>query len=164
MPEQRIQLDQLSKDIRTFWEKKQEEFGEGLIKFSYGILSTPEKSPAQGKCGIVYLMEKHLCFEDFYKAPLFFQNKTPEFTKTQLKIPRASIANVEILRQKEFGQRFLGQEPSSGIFQSILNIFRQQSTYLVVTEAPGTKASETYIFRDLDEPERWFEVLGSSPK
>ena len=162
MPEQLVQLDQLSEDIRAFWEQKQQEFGEGLVKFSYGILMNPKGSSMSEKCGVVYLMEQHVCFEDFYKAPLFFQTNAPQFKKTQLRIPRASITKGEILQQKEFEKRFFGQEPSSGILQNILNIFRQKPSYLVLTEIQNPETPRTHIFRDLDEPERWLEALQQS--
>lgn len=159
MPEQLAQLDQLSEDVRAFWEKKQQELGEDLVKFSYGFHMNPEQSSMPEKCGIVYLMEKSLCFEDFYKTPLFFQTRTQEFTKTQIRIPRSSITKVEILQQQEFEKRFFGQASPSGLFQNILNIFRQQSNYLVITETQGTTPPATHIFRDLDDSERWREAL-----
>ncbi|MCP4401153.1 MAG: hypothetical protein GY801_28130 [bacterium] len=159
MPEQLVQLDQLSEDVRKFWGKKQEELGEGLVKFSYGILMNSKQPSAPEKCGVIYLMEKSLYFEDFYKAPLFFQTKAQEFTKTQIRIPRVSITEVEILRQKGFEKRFFGQEPSSGLFQNILNIFHQSSNYLVITETQDTGSPQTHIFRDLDDPELWLGIL-----
>lgn len=161
MPEQLAQLDGLTEDVRAFWEKKQEELGEGLIEFTYGVYMSPKESSIPEQCGIVYLMEKHVCFEDFYKAPLFFQTGMQEFKKTHVKIPRSSITAVEILQQTEFEKQFLGQEPSSGIFQNILNIFHKKSLYLVVTETQGAKQTKTHIFRDLDDPERWSEAISS---
>ena len=159
MPEQLAPLDQLPEDVRKFWEQKQQEFGEGLVKFSYGIYMSFKTSPITEKCGIIYLMEQHLCFEDFYKAPLFFQTKAPEFKKTQFRIPRASIAKTEILQKEEFEKKFLGQEPSSSLFQNILNIFRSRSTYLEITETQETAVPTLHIFRDLDDPELWLKAL-----
>ncbi|PID57710.1 hypothetical protein CSB45_05615 [candidate division KSB3 bacterium] len=158
MPEQRVQIDQLPENIRDFWAQKQQEHGEALLKFSYGILSFVTETTLSEKYGVVYLMEQHLCFEDFYKAPHFLlQRHAPEYIKTRLKILRASLSDIQILRQREVEKRFLGVESSSGPLANFLDLFRRSPDYLVLTEAEGS----TFIFRDLDHPESWLEALRS---
>ena len=52
------QLAHLSENVRLFWEEKQQELGETLLKFSYTIFVEPVRFPALEKSGIFYLMDR----------------------------------------------------------------------------------------------------------
>lgn len=153
------QLEHLSENVRIFWEEKQQELGETLLKFSYAIFVEPVRFPALEKSGIFYLMERNLWFEDFPKSPLFFFNKTSTYKKTRLQIPRSSISAVELVKRSTFEEKFFGRKPPSGIFQNILGIFNPEPTYLIISMTQDSGTPIQYAFRELDDPENWLQAL-----
>ncbi len=152
-------LDHLSENIRTYWEEKQQERGETLHQFSYAILVEPVRFPAPEKSGILYIMEHNVWFEDFPKPPLFFLNSPSNYKKTQFHIPRTSITDVELITRSAFEQRFFDKQPSSGPLQGILNIFKTDPVYCIISERQENGDLLQHVFREVDEPEGWLKAL-----
>lgn len=153
-------LQQLSEEARTFWEEKQESLQEELLFFSYSNLVESPQSPAYDKSGVLYLMERHLWFEDFPKAPVFFLPQRSEYTKTLIQVPRAAITHVEFVKESVLPDVLQGKQPSQEMPRSFLwRIFHSDPLHLIVSGQEESNAPFRYIFRDFDEPETWRQLL-----
>ncbi|PIE33480.1 hypothetical protein CSA56_11800 [candidate division KSB3 bacterium] len=153
------QLDQIPDNIRTYWEKKQQERGEALYRFSFAVLVQPGRIPATEKSGILYIMERNVWFEDFPKPPLFFLNQSSNYKKTEIHISRASIIGAELLRQSAFEERFFDKRPSSGLLQNILTLFKTDPIYCIISERQKNGSLFQHVFRGLEEAEDWLKAL-----
>ena len=65
------QLEKVSEPVRKFWETRQTECADTLLRFSYAILLSPVKYVMTEKAGLLYLMQRALWFEDFPKSSMF---------------------------------------------------------------------------------------------
>jgi hypothetical protein len=151
------QLEKLSENVRTFWEDKQRELEDTLLRFSYAILTTPGQYFLVEKPGILYLMKKNLWFEDFPKPPLFFFARSSSQKKTLIQIPLETVENFEAIQQPALHELFLGQKPRSGVLQGIFR--RSNPRYLLVSGKHAADSDFRYAFRELDNPESWVQTL-----
>ncbi len=156
------ELNKLPDNVRTFWEAKEREFGEQLIKFSYSVWIEPIRFPCPEKSGLCFLMEGHLCFEDFPKSGLFLFNKPEAYTKVSFRIPLADVCSVELLRLSEFEEKFFGRSYSRGWFGGLLPFLHPEPTVLVVGSRQNSSQVVYTVFRDIDEPEAWLSLLHQS--
>ena len=154
-------LQHLPENVREFWEEKQREFGEKLLKFSYAALLDPARFPCPEKSGLCYVMERHLYFEDFPKASPFFLMNVEKYKKTLIQIPLQAVVTVELLKLPQFEEKFFGRQRSSGV-AGFFQWFRPIPAYLVVSAQREAHALTHYVFRDLDTPDAWLTLLQSA--
>ena len=155
-------LQKLPDNVRAFWEAKEREYDERLIKFSYSTWIEPVRFPYPEKSGLCYLMERHLCFEDFPKSGLFFFNKPEVYAKISFRIPLADISSVELLRLSEFEEKFFGRSYSRGWFAGLIPFLHPEPLVLVIGARQPSHQIAYTVFRDLDEPEAWQSLLHPS--
>lgn len=153
------QLRDLPDNVQQFWEEKQQEHGEQLIMFSYAVLLGNPATTAPEKSGILYLMERHLWFEDFPKPPLFLFTRTTTYKKTLIQIPRSSITKVDLVTKSGVDARLHGKMPRNGALQRFFFLFTPDPVYLHLLQEPEGADSMTYCFREVNEPESWVHVL-----
>ena len=151
------QLEKLSENVRTFWEDKQRELEDTLLRFSYTILTTPGQYFLVEKPGILYLMKKNLWFEDFPKPPFFFFTRSSSQKKTLIQIPLKTVENFEAIGQSALRELFLGKKPRSGFLQGIFRL--SNPIYLLVSGKQAADSDFRYAFRELDDPESWVKTL-----
>ena len=156
------ELQKLPDNVRAFWEAKEREFDERLIKFSYSTWIEPVRFPYPEKSGLCYLMERHLCFEDFPKGGLFFFNKPEAYTKISFRISLEDICSMELLRLSEFEEKFFGRAYSRGWLAGLFPFLHPEPTVLVVGARQPSNQVVYTVFRDLDEPEAWLSLLHQS--
>jgi len=153
------ELQKLPENVRAFWEAKEREFNERLIKFSYSVWIEPIRFPYPEKGGLCYLMEQHLCFEDFPKAGLFFFNKTEAYVKTNFRIPLSAVCSVELLRSSEFEEKFFGRSYSRGWFAELFPFLHPEPMMLVIGVRQNSGEATYSAFREMDDPEAWLSLL-----
>ena len=152
-------IQKFPENVRTFWEAKEREFNERLIKFSYSVWIEPIRLPYPEKSGLCYLMERHLCFEDFPKAGFFLFNKPEAYTKTSFRIPVAEIYSVELLRLSEFEVKFFGRSYSRGWLAGLFPFLHPEPVVLVLGVRHNSNQVAYTVFRELDDPEAWCSLL-----
>jgi hypothetical protein len=160
MPDQCPQLKKLPEHVRKFWEDKQKEFEDTLIRFSYAILIIPSQiSPIQ-KSGILYLMKRNLWFEDFPKPALFsFIITTPQYKKTMIQMPLETLENVKVIPQSVLNELLLGKKHRSAFSQGIFRWLNPDPACLLVSGKEVSGNRFQYAFRELDDPGSWVLTL-----
>ena len=158
------QLKNLSPNIRKFWEDKEQTLQDTLLRFSYGVFIEPAEVILREKSGLLYLMRQNLWFEDFPKSSTFsalFEQRS-QYTKTQIQIPCASIAEVHLVPAIELGSIFLGKRPSSAGILGALRLFKPRPNTIVLrgTDAAGNPLH--CALRDLDGADEWYQALSES--
>jgi len=154
------QLEKLPENVRKYWEDKQIELEDTLLRFSYVILTTPDQYPLVEKTGILYLMKKNLWFEDFQKPPFFlFARSTSQYKKTIIRIPLETVENFVLIRQSALHELLTGKEHRSDFFRNIFQTIKRDPIYLLITGKQSADSSFRYAFRDLDSPESWIQTL-----
>lgn len=157
--EQCPQLQNLPPNIQQFWEEKQQECGEQVIRFSYAVwIESPDTSTRE-KSGILYLMGRNLWFEDFPKPPFFLFNRTDTYKKTRLQIPRTTILRVELVKKSGIEIRLQGKAPRPGMLQKLFAMFTPDPVYLCVVQRQEDADPRTYQFREVNEPEAWIQAF-----
>ena len=160
MSEECPQLKNLPENVREFWEDKQRELDDTLLRFSYAILTVPGQYFLVEKVGLIYLMKKNLWFEDFQKPPFFlFAKNTSQYKKTIIQIPLETLENFEIIRQSALQELLLDKKPRSGFFQNLFQLIGSEPTYLLISGQQTADSSFRYAFRELDNPESWIQML-----
>ncbi len=156
------QLEKLPENVRTFWEKKQQELDDTLLRFSYAILTTPGQYFLAEKAGILYLMKKNLWFEDFQKPAFFlFARGSSQYKKTLIQIPLEAGERFETIRQSALHELFLGKKPRSGFLRDIFHLIRNDPLYLLISGKQIADSRFQYAFRELDDPESWVQTLSA---
>ena len=155
-------IAQLPENVRSYWEEKQQQTGEQLQLFSYAILVEVTQFPPLEKSGLLYLMERHLWFEDFQKPGFFLFNTTPSYQKTMIQIARQTLTQVELMRESALEQALFGRKWRSGGFSRLFQFLSPDPKYLVISATSETKSSARYVFRDLEQPEEWVQALQPS--
>jgi len=160
MPDQCPQLAKLPENVRKFWEDKQREVDDTLIRFSYAVLTESAERFLVNKSGILYLMKNNLWFEDFPKPPLFFFLGTKsEYKKTLIQMPRAALGKVEIIPESALHELFQGKKQGSGFFQNLFRLFGAEPRYLLLSGKQASGSSFQYAFHELDDPQSWVQTL-----
>jgi hypothetical protein len=160
MSEECPQLKKLPENVREFWEDKQRELDDTLLRFSYAILVIPGEYFLVEKVGLIYLMKKNLWFEDFQKPPFFlFARSAPQYKKTIIQIPLETVENFETVRQSTLQELFLGEKRRSGFFKNIFQLLSSDPLYLLISGKQAADSDFQYAFRELDNPVSWVQTL-----
>jgi hypothetical protein len=163
MSHQCPQLEKLPDNIRKFWEDKQTELEDTLIRFSYAILTIPTQFAPIEKNGILYLMKRNLWFEDFQKPPFFiFMRSSSQYKKTIIQMPLETLENFEVVRQSALEELITGEKPRLGFFHNIFRLMRVDPIYLFVSGKETSGNTFQYAFRELDDPESWSRTLSAA--
>lgn len=159
MNSQSVRLEKLAAPVRQFWEKKQAELHDTLVRLSYSVLMIPSAPTIQEKGGILYLMEQHLWFEDFPKQTLFtLFNAAAPYEKTLIQIPCRAIRTTQTLAQSAFEEQTFGKTQPQGYFKRLFQFMSPEPRYLVISgESDGEPFR--YIFRDINDLPAWQESL-----
>ena len=160
MAKQCPQLEKLPENVRNFWEDKQRELDDILLRFSYAILTLPSQFPPIEKSGILYLMKSNLWFEDFPKPPLFFFVKsTSQYKKTIIQMPLETLENVETIRQSALHDFLLEKNRGLGFLRNIFRLASPDPMYLFISGKLASGNYFQYAFRELDDLESWLLTL-----
>lgn len=160
MSEECSQLKKLPQNVREFWESKQRELEDTLLRFSYAIFTTPGQYFLVEKTGLLYLMKKNLWFEDFQKPPFFlFARSAPQYKKTIIQIPLETVENFETIRQAALQELLLGKKHRSGFLQDLFRLIGSDPLYLLISGKHTADSSLRYAFRELDDPVSWVQTL-----
>lgn len=156
------QLEKVSEKVRAFWETRQTECNDTLLRFSYAILLSPVGSIMTEKAGLLYLMQHALWFEDFPKTSMFsflYQGAIGSYEKTRIQMPLTNMTDCRTISRAEL-ESLLSETPSpSGWWQQFLEIFKPPASYLFVSGTDATGSPFRYAFRDLDAPETWVQSV-----
>lgn len=159
------QLEKLPEQIRAFWQKKEAECNDGLVRFSYAVRLIPSGFVIAEQGGLLYLMERDLWFEDFPKSSMFtflFQN-APVYEKTRIQIPVTTITQGRIVSPSEMKSLLFETPARSSRFQQILaSIFESRTRHLFLSGTDTTGQPFRYAFRDIDDPVAWVHALTRS--
>lgn len=155
------QLQNLPANVRKFWEEKQSTLDDTLLRFSYGVLVEAKDVMLRETGGLAYLMRRNLWFEDFPKSSIFsslFQSKAP-YTKTQLQFPLTRITEVRLVPPSELGPLLCQTDRPPGKLLKILQMFNPKPTVLFLAGKDAVDRNFRYAFRDLDDPDAWYQTL-----
>jgi hypothetical protein len=156
------QLEKVSEQVRAFWETRQTECADTLLRFSYAALLTPAGYIMTEKAGLLYLMQHALWFEDFPKSSMFnflYQGAAP-YEKTRLQMPLTNITACRIISRMELEPLLSGTpSPRTGWWQQFLDMFKPAASYLLISGTDATGSVFQSVFRDLDAPESWAQAV-----
>lgn len=148
-------LEHMPEQVRTYWLTKEQELQERLLRVSYAIAVFPNQTPVTEKSGILFLMTRHLWFEDFPKSSFFFFTRQPDYKKMILQFSRQTLSEVAVLRQSQLDTE---SSKTSG-FWKFFHYLGTDPLYLRLTTLSKTGEACEYLFRDLNDPETWLSSL-----
>ena len=162
MPEQCPQLAKLPAQSRKFWEDKQRELQDTLIRFSYAVLTVPAELSSVDQSGLLYLMQQNLWFEDFPKPPpLISIGKPREYQKTLIRMPVAALEKFEVIPESVLKMRFQDKPQHSGFFRNLAYFLGVNPKYLLFSGKLAAGSRFQYAFREIDEPQVWVQTLSA---
>jgi hypothetical protein len=160
MPDQCPQLAQLPEKVRKFWEDKQRECHDTLLRFSFAVLTDPSQKFQIEKSGLLYLMQTNLWFEDFPKSSsLMFLFGAQSYEKTMIQIPLATLEAVKPIRQSALNELLPGKKRSAGFAYGFFRFLFPDPLWLLLSGQNVFGKPFQYAFRVMDNPESWAVTL-----
>jgi hypothetical protein len=161
MPDQCPQLAQLPEKVRKFWEDKQRECHDTLLRFSFVVLTDPSQTFQIEKSGLLYLMQTSLWFEDFPKSSsiLALFGGAQSYEKTLIQIPLATLDTVKPIRQTLLNEMMPGKKRRIAFSSGLLRFLFPDPLWLLLSGKDVSGKPFEYVLRIMEDPESWVMTL-----